>query len=218
MFTGIVEECGEVESFVRSGEGRRLTVRCGFASDNVATGDSVAVDGCCLTVVEHGGGRLAFDLLEESVRRTRFGTFAGGEGVNLERSVTLGGKMGGHIVTGHIDTTGTVESIERKGADIRMAFRHDADYSRYVVEKGSIAINGVSLTVGGCGEGTFFVWLIPHTLEVTNLGALGEGSAVNLEFDIVAKHLEKLALPYIAASGGGAPGAGDAGENPLPQD
>lgn len=200
MFTGIVEECGGVDSFVRSGGGRRLTVRCGVVAEGVAVGDSVSVDGCCLTVVEHGSGRLAFDLLEESVRRTRFGAFSGGEGVNLERSVALGGKMGGHIVTGHIDTVGTVESIETVGGDVRLAFRHPAGYSRYVVEKGSVAINGVSLTVGGCGEGSFFVWLIPHTLEVTNLGALAVGSAVNLEFDIVAKHLEKLALPYLGAA------------------
>lgn len=197
MFTGIVEEYGRVERFVRSGYGRRLTVRCGVVAEGVAKGDSVAVDGCCLTVVEFGGGRLAFDLLEESVRRTRFGAFSGGEGVNLERSVALGGKMGGHIVTGHIDTIGTVEKIERVGGDIHMAFRHAPEYSRYIVEKGSVAINGVSLTVGGCAEGSFDVWLIPHTLEVTNLGAIREGGAVNLEFDIVAKHLEKLAAPYL---------------------
>ncbi|MCC5807947.1 MAG: riboflavin synthase [Opitutales bacterium] len=208
MFTGIVEECGRVESFVRSGDGRRLTVCCAAAAEGVATGDSVAVDGCCLTVVEHGDGRLGFDLLEESVRRTRFGVFSGGEGVNLERSVALGGKMGGHIVTGHVDAVGMVESIERVGVDIRMAFRHAPEFSRYVVEKGSIAINGVSLTVGGCGAGSFFVWLIPHTLAVTNLGGLGQGGAVNLEFDIVAKHLEKLALPYLTTAAGSAPPPG----------
>ncbi len=200
MFTGIVEERGRVLSFKPSADKRRLTIGVGQVPADLAIGDSVALDGCCLTVVESTSDSLAFDLLEESIRRTRFGDLTEGEIVNIEYAMRLGGKMGGHLVTGHIDVVGTVAAIERSaGGDTHLQISHDPAYARLLVEKGSIAMNGVSLTVADVQENGFGVWLIPHTLAVTNLGSLEVNTAINLEFDLIAKHVDKLTAAYRTA-------------------
>lgn len=192
MFTGIVTEKGEVSAFTREGEAFKLRVHAPETARDAAIGDSIAVDGCCLTVVENEEAVLAFDLLGESVRKTHFGGLRPGQAVNLESSLRFNGKVGGHFVSGHVDALGKVELFEARGADHYLRITPPEGFLRYLVYKGSVAINGVSLTVASVEEGAFSVWLIPHTLDVTNLGDLAEGQAVNLEFDLLAKYVERL--------------------------
>jgi len=183
VFTGIVQERGRVESF----DDGRLVVESGIPA---GIGDSVAVDGVCLTVTENADGRLAFDVVQETLDRTK----PFGSEVNLEPALRAGDPLGGHYVQGHVDGVGTVRSTaDPVWIDV------DAPVLRYVVEKGSIAVNGVSLTVAGVDESGFAVALIPHTLEVTTLGALAPGDAVNLETDVLAKYVERL-LPGLRSS------------------
>jgi riboflavin synthase len=152
-------------------------------------GESVAVDGCCLTVVDSGDG-LHFDLSEETLKRTAMGGYAPRTRVNLERAMRASDRFGGHIVQGHVDAVGTVISISP--TDAGMVYRFRVAEPRYLIDKGSIALNGVSLTVVEPAGGEFDVWIIPHTLEATNLGDLQPGSRVNVEYDVIAKHVEKL--------------------------
>ncbi len=192
MFTGIVEETGEVLGFHRGEQAWRLEVGARLALRDAALGDSIAVNGCCLTIAAFDARRLSFDVLEETKRLTNFSAVEVGGRVNLERSVRLGDKMGGHFMTGHIDGLGKVHSLERRGQDTRLQVHVPGGFERYLIYKGSIAINGVSLTVAEVVADTFTVWLIPTTLAVTNLGELVAGSAVNLEFDLLGKYVEKL--------------------------
>lgn len=158
----------------------------------VAIGDSIAVNGCCLTAVEAAGGNLRFDVLEETRRLTNFFALRAGAGVNLERSLRFDGKVGGHFLSGHIDGMGRVLTAERRGQDTYMRIAAPEGSGRYLVYKGSIAVDGTSLTVAETDGDEFAVWLIPHTLAETNLGERREGDAVNLEFDLLAKYVEKL--------------------------
>jgi riboflavin synthase len=192
MFTGIVEETGNVLSFTRQEKAWRLHVAASAVLERIALGDSIAVNGCCLTVVAHDASSLQFDLLEETVRLTNFSSLAPGSLVNLERSLSFGGKMGGHFVTGHIDGQGLVEVLERRGADTYLRIAAPAGSGRYLIHKGSIAIDGISLTVAETEGDSLAVWLIPHTCEVTNLRARKAGERVNLEFDMLGKYVEKL--------------------------
>jgi riboflavin synthase len=176
MFTGIVQERARVASF----DAGRLVVETALQAE---LGDSVAVDGVCLTVTANGGGRLAFDVMQETVNRTK----PFGAEVNLEAPLRAGDPLGGHYVQGHIDGVGTVRST---GDPVWLDV--DAELLRYIVEKGSIAVDGVSLTVAAVDDDGFAVALIPHTLEVTTLGALEPGKGVNLEVDILAKYVERL--------------------------
>ena len=192
MFTGIVEETGKVLAFSRGEKAWRLRLAAKTVLESAALGDSIAVNGCCLTVVALGAGTVEFDLLEETVRLTNFADLAPGSLVNLERSLAFGGKMGGHFVTGHIDGQGTIEVIERRGADIYLKVRTPEGAGRYLIHKGSIAIDGISLTVAEVHGDAFAVWLIPHTMEVTNLHTRQAGHRVNLEFDMLGKYVEKL--------------------------
>ncbi|HVZ65276.1 MAG TPA: riboflavin synthase [Lacunisphaera sp.] len=192
MFTGIVEETGRVVAFTAAAEAWRLVIAADVATRGTQLGDSIAVNGCCLTVVELEAGRLHFDLLEETRRLTNFASLGSGALVNLERSLSFGGKVGGHFVTGHIDTMGTVAILEARGKDHYLRVRVPAGGMRYVVPKGSIAIDGISLTVAEVAAEEFAVWLIPHTMAATNLHARRPGEPVNLEFDLLAKHVEKL--------------------------
>ncbi len=207
MFTGLVEESGAVHSLDATGGVIRLRIRSGVCSQDAAIGDSIAVNGACLTVVaiagigvgstgdnEDGDGRLLeFDVLEETMRRTGFASFKPGTPVNLERSLKAGDRLGGHFVTGHVDQTGLVDLFEKQGDNHCLRIKlSDRTSIRYVVEKGSIAVDGISLTVAEVGEDSFTVWIIPHTLEVTNLRALSEGDPVNLEFDMIGKYVEKM--------------------------
>ena len=192
MFTGLVEETGRVVAFVQGPAAWRLQLEARAVLANLALGDSIAVNGCCLTVVDFDTQYLFFDLLEETHRLTNFSTLATGAPVNLERSLRFDGKVGGHFVTGHIDGLGVVEVFEPRGADHYLRVRGPADSGRYVIHKGSIAIDGISLTVAEVEGDSFAVWLIPHTLAMTNLRARRVGEAVNLEFDLLGKYVEKL--------------------------
>src|ERR1700689_3952147 len=192
MFTGIVEETGSVEGFARAGDAWRLRIRARRALEAVATGDSIAVNGCCLTAVDLGEGVASFDVLEETRRLTNFSALAPGSPVNLERSLRVDGRLGGHFVTAHIDGFGLVESFEPRGADHWLGIRGPAGCGRLLVYKGSIAVDGISLTVAEVAGDTFAVWIIPHTVAVTNLRNRKAGDAVNLEFDMLGKYVEKL--------------------------
>lgn len=197
MFTGIVEETGRVVSFQSQVEAWELTVEAEAALVDAALGDSIAVNGCCLTVARIEPGRLRFDVLEETRRLTNLATLKPGTLVNLERSLRFGGKVGGHFVTGHIDTTGTIEVFEARGKDHYLRVKADPEFLRNVVHKGSIAVDGISLTVAEVTESTFAVWIIPTTLAVTNLRDKRAGDPVNLESDLLGKHVTKLMLARV---------------------
>ena len=193
MFTGIIEETGRVVSFAEGPESWRLQVAAQLVPANVKLGDSVAVNGCCLTVTQFDAGHLWFDILAETRRLTNFAQLAPGSLVNLERSLRADARLGGHFVSGHIDVPGRIEVFEARGKDHYLKVRVPAALTRYLVYKGSVAIDGISLTVAEVMADSFAVWLIPHTLAVTNLQARRAGDTVNLEFDLLAKYLEKLA-------------------------
>jgi riboflavin synthase len=194
MFTGIVEEAGRVVAFTQNAAAWRLQIAAGSTLTGAALGDSIAVNGCCLTVVELDAQHFYFDVLEETRRLTNFSALALGAPVNLERSLRFDGKVGGHFVTGHIDGLGVVEIFEQRGADYYLRARAPAGSAHYLIHKGSIAIDGISLTVAEVAGDSFAVWLIPHTLTVTNLQARRVGELVNLEFDLLGKYVEKLLL------------------------
>lgn len=190
MFTGLVESIGRVRSLDRRGDASRLTLETPLAA-GLSLGESLAVNGCCLTVTSADGDSVSFDLLGETLARTNLGGLAPGARVNLERALRADGRFGGHFVQGHIDTTTEVLSAETKGADLNLIIALPEAGARYLIEKGSIAVNGVSLTVASLGEDRFGLWIIPHTLQETNLGDLRAGSPVNLEYDMLAKYAER---------------------------
>jgi riboflavin synthase len=196
MFTGIVEETGSVTGVRPTAAGIRLTVRCRVVARGLKLGDSVAVNGCCLTAVRQTkSGRdtlLRFDLLRETWERTNLQFAAVGSLVNLERSLAVGGRMGGHFVTGHVDGVGRITRWERSGADHVLDIAAPAAVRRYVVSKGSIAVDGISLTVAGVTKAGFRIWIIPHTLAVTALRERKVGDAVNLEADLLGKYVEQF--------------------------
>ena len=191
MFTGLVKEVGVVAAVTHGADGVRLEVQAGLSS-SAAIGDSVAVNGVCLTVVAAGGGTLAFDAVPETLARSSLGMLGPGSRVNLEPALRAGDPLGGHYVQGHVDGVGRVRSVDPEGDGSRIWVDAGAGLLRYVVEKGSIAVEGTSLTVAGLDGGGFAVALIPHTLAATTLGGLSAGDAVNLEVDVLAKCVEKL--------------------------
>lgn len=195
MFTGLVEGLGSVRSSEASGSGRRLVIappRELLAGGPPQLGDSIAVNGCCLTIVDMTGGIWSFDVGEESLNRTNLGALAIGDAVNLERALAVGARLGGHFVQGHVDGRGSVLSIQPDGEWITMRFALPKELARYLVEKGSIAVDGISLTVVEAGADQFSVMLIPHTLSATTLGGRKAGDVVNLEVDMLAKYVERL--------------------------
>jgi riboflavin synthase len=189
VFTGIVREVGRVEAVEESGEAVRLVVRAPETAARSAVGDSVSLAGVCLTAVAVEDGTLAFDAVPETLRRSTLGRLEAGSGVNVEPALRAGEPLGGHFVQGHVDGVGRIRAVSGEGIEVETA----ADLLRYCVEKGSIAIEGVSLTIAGLGESSFTVALIPHTREVTTLGSARAGDEVNLEVDVVAKYVERLA-------------------------
>lgn len=195
MFTGIVEETGTVVSFDAESQAWRLVLEVREVLSDLKLGDSVAVNGCCLTVVRIEGNRIAFDLLEESVRLTSINGIGPGGKVNLERALLPSTRMGGHFVSGHVDGTGLIVAIEPRGKDFFLRIKAPADGMRYIVHKGSITVDGISLTVAEVDDDGFAIWLIPHTMEVTNLHTKHAGDRVNLEYDLIAKYVEKLFGP-----------------------
>jgi riboflavin synthase len=192
VFTGIVREVGTVASLTGSDDGVRLEIDAPATAAEAAVGDSVAVEGVCLTVVAVGGGRLSFDAVPETLSRTALRTLEPGSRVNVEPALRAGDPMGGHVVQGHVDGVGSVRSVEPEGEGRRLWFDAGPDVLRYLVEKGSIAVQGTSLTVAGVDDGGFAVALIPHTLAATTLGDLEPGAPVNLEVDVLAKYVERL--------------------------
>jgi len=203
MFTGIVQAVGRIAAATRQGDGVRLIVDPGALEiPDVGIGDSIAVNGCCLTVVAKesgtGGARLAFDVSGETLRCTA--GLDGSADVNLERALRLADRLGGHLMTGHVDGVGTVTAFAKVGADAaaegeswRLEIEAPAGLARFIAAKGSIAVQGVSLTVNGVEGARFHVNLIPHTLAVTTLKALAPGARVNLEIDLIARYVERLA-------------------------
>lgn len=195
MFTGIIEETGTVASFTQGADAWKLKIAAKTALENVRLGDSIAVNGCCLTVTEFDANHLSFDVLEQSRRLTSLSAITPERPhplVNLERSLQFNGKMGGHFVTGHIDGLGTIETLEPRGNDHYLRVRAPADCVHYLVNKGSIAIDGISLTLAEVDKNTFACWLIPTTMQHTNLREKVAGDPVNLEFDLLGKYVEKL--------------------------
>jgi riboflavin synthase len=189
VFTGIVREVGRVEMVEERAGSVRLVVRAPEIAAATAVGDSIALAGVCLTAVEVGDGTFAFDAVPETLRRSTLGGLAAGGGVNVEPALRAGEPLGGHIVQGHVDGVGRVRRADAEGIEVEAP----ANVLRYCVEKGSIAVEGVSLTIAAVGEDSFTVALIPHTRAATTLGALAKGGEVNLEVDVVAKYVERLA-------------------------
>ena len=203
MFTGIVRELGTVTAVAAGpeGGGLRLELDAPGTSAAAALGDSVAIDGCCLTVVANATGRLAFDAVPETLARTTLGRLEAGDRVNLEPALRAGEPVGGHYVQGHVDGLGTVGSLEPEGEGegARLTVEAPAELLRYCVEKGSIAVHGVSLTIAALEPDGFAVALVPHTLAATTLGTLAPGAPVNLEVDVLAKYVERLLEARIEA-------------------
>ena len=199
MFTGLVETVGSVESLRPEGPGVRLLIRAGNVAADTLLGDSIAVNGCCLTVVERSDDSLGFDAGSETLSRTNLGKLIPGSRVNLERSLKVGDRLGGHYVSGHIDSVGTLDQIKLEGPWAFYWFRVPSELTRQMASKASIAVDGVSLTLVDVQPGLFSVALIPHTLEVTTLGKLIPGDAVNIETDILAKYVEQQ-LKYTVRS------------------
>ncbi len=189
MFTGIVEEVGTVES---AGPGR-LAVSASKVVADLKVGDSICVNGACLTATSTTGARFTADVVPETLRRTNLGSLVSGDPVNLERSMAIGDRFGGHIVQGHIDATGEVASIEKEDDALLISVHAPASVMRYVVEKGFVAVDGTSLTVVNCGAQSFTVTIIPHTRDNTVFGSRKVGDRVNLESDIIAKYVERVA-------------------------
>ncbi len=197
MFTGLVEEMGTVRERVPSAVGARMVIGCDVVRDGLAIGDSVSVNGACLTVVQMTDDTFAVDCVEETLRRTSVGDREAGDTVNLERAMRLGDRLGGHMVQGHVDGTGTVRGITGEGDGVLMSIACPDDVLRYVVEKGSVTVDGVSLTVASREPDGFTIALIPHTMQATTLGANALGRRVNLEADVVAKYVEVFVRPHI---------------------
>ncbi len=194
MFTGIVEELGSVKEITRADSGARIEIACRRVLEDAAQGQSIAVNGVCLTVVDCGSASFIADVSSETLRRTSLGSLSQEDPVNLERPLTPSSRLGGHIVQGHVDGTGEFAEArgDDQGAGFVVTIRFGPDLGRYIVEKGSIAVDGISLTVASLREDTFDIAVIPHTWRVTNLSSLKTGSAVNLEVDIIAKYVERL--------------------------
>jgi riboflavin synthase len=190
VFTGLVKDLGAVKAIEQGGDGVRLTVDT--AVGDIQPGDSISVNGVCLTAVDTGNSGFAADVMEETLRRSSLGGLAEGDRVNVEPALQASDRLGGHIVQGHVDAVGELEAVREEGFARIVRIAAPADLLRYVVEKGSIAVDGVSLTVSAVTDNAFEVSLIPETLERTTLGEAATGQKVNLEVDVVAKYVEKL--------------------------
>lgn len=196
MFTGIIEEIGTVRRIEHGAKGARLTIQAKTVLEDTRIGDSIATNGVCLTVVSMTGDSFSADVMAESLRRSSLGTLQGGSPVNLERAMAANGRFGGHIVSGHIDGTGTIASQKREDNAVWVKIKTPAPLLRYIVEKGSIAIDGVSLTVAAMTDTDFSVSIIPHTGAQTILLGKKPGDPVNLECDVIGKYVEKLTAPH----------------------
>jgi riboflavin synthase len=203
VFTGIVEELGEVVAWDDLADAARITVRGPLVTSDAREGDSIAVNGVCLTVVDNADGTFCADVMKETLVRSSLGALSVGSPVNLERAVRLQDRLGGHLVQGHVDGTGQIRAVSPDEHWAVVTISLPAELARYVVEKGSITVDGVSLTVSAVGHTEFQVSLIPTTLERTTLGRKAVGDPVNLEVDITAKYVEKLLAAGVVPPGAG---------------
>jgi riboflavin synthase len=195
MFTGLIEEVGTLVAVRTSDRGTKLQVAAPGIIKDVNSGESIAVNGCCLTLTSCRSNRLAFDLLEETIARTNLHGLRQGSPLNLERALCADGRIGGHFVQGHVDCVAPIIAFDAKGADFRLEVELPENTRHYVASKGSIAVNGISLTVAEVRPRSFTVWIIPHTKRHTNLDRAIVGDLVNLEFDILAKYIERMIPP-----------------------
>ncbi|MEP4079169.1 riboflavin synthase [Haloferula sp.] len=191
MFTGLIESTGRVLDLEARGEQARLTLEIPFFQE-LELGESVAINGCCLTVAELADGKTGFDVLTQTLKVTSLGDLASGARVNLERALRAGDRLGGHFVQGHVDDTGKIETLQARGQDHLLEIRLPEEIARLCIDKGSIAIDGISLTIAELEETLARFWIIPHTMERTNLSTKAAGQRVNLEADVLAKHVAKL--------------------------
>lgn len=204
MFTGLIQDVGRVVGLRPGGEGLFARIRpTAFDPASLAQGESVAVDGCCLTVVEREGGSFGVAISPETLAKTTLGALEEGAPVNLERALAVGDRLGGHMVLGHVDGVGKMLSRAPRGDFVEVWFEVPAPMERWLVEKGSVAVDGVSLTVNALRPGGFSVMLIPETLARTSLGAKEAGARVNLEGDVIGKYVERLVAPYAKEHGNG---------------
>jgi len=192
MFTGIIEEVGEVASLTKKGRSAVLSVKCSRVREDARLGDSIAVDGVCMTVTKMEGGKVFFDLSGETLDRSTVRFLKKGGRVNLERAARLGDRIGGHLVSGHVDGVGKITAKKKAGSGVELRVELSRELTRYLVEKGSVAVDGISLTVAKCRGNQFTVALIPHTLNATTLKDKGVGAPVNIECDQVGKYIEKF--------------------------
>lgn len=192
MFTGLIEEIGAAAGVFPAGRGGRLQITAPTLSRQVREGASVAVNGCCLTVTAHSREQLAFDLLGETLARTNLGALASGSRVNLERALAADGRIGGHFVQGHVDCAARVLSFQKGGADHRLEVELPAEFAHLVAPKGSVALDGISLTIAEILPHSFVTWIIPHTWRQTNLQSVAMGDRLNVEFDLLAKYVERM--------------------------
>jgi riboflavin synthase len=192
MFTGLIEQTARVTSFVANDRGAQLQLQIPAIAEQMSDGDSLAVNGCCLTVTSRIDDELRFDLLAETLRRTNLGTVRAGSIVNVERALAATARLGGHFVQGHIDCTVRVLSFDERGADHRLEVELPREFAHYVACKGSVACNGVSLTVAEVLPDSLVVWIIPHTKQHTNFEHLRAGDLLNVEFDLLAKYVERM--------------------------
>lgn len=192
MFTGIIEELGNIASVLPADDGMRITIAANLVTDGSRNGDSIAVNGVCLTALDVGPTSFAADVSQETLDRSTLGELAAGSPVNLERAVTPQTRLGGHIVQGHVDTRGEFLSAAKHGDFYTVVIRFPAEVSRYLVYKGSVSVEGISLTIAKLNEFTFEIAVIPKTWEMTNLSSLKPGDGVNLEVDVIAKYVERM--------------------------
>ncbi|MCE2451565.1 MAG: riboflavin synthase [Nitrospinae bacterium] len=196
MFSGIIETVGSIRTLNKDAKGARIAIEAPGVLDGVQLGDSIALNGVCITVVDFDGSNFEADLSVETLRRTNLGELAVGDRCNLERAMALGERLGGHLVSGHVDGVGRILGRKPEGDSIWLTFEAPVEVMRYVVYKGSIAVDGISLTVAACDDETFSVSIIPHTSEQTTLTEKKDGAAVNLEADLIGKYVEKLLAPH----------------------
>ena len=197
MFTGLIEEVGTVVA-MRASEGRaRLQIAAPRTAKEARSGESIAVNGCCLTLTSRRGDRLTFDLLKETIARTNLNRLRKNSQVNLEAALRADGRLGGHFIQGHIDCVSPIVAFGKSGEDFRLEIELPREFAHYVASKGSIAINGISLTISEVLPKSFAVWIIPYTKRHTNLDRARAGDLVNLEFDIIAKYVERMVSPLI---------------------
>ncbi|PYK56080.1 MAG: riboflavin synthase [Verrucomicrobia bacterium] len=196
MFTGLIEEVGSVTAIGASKNGNQLKIAAPRIAKKIRRGDSLAVNGCCLTLNSRRGDELIFDLLEETVARTNLKSLQRKQPVNLERAVAASERLGGHFVQGHIDCVSPLITYQQSGIDFRLEIELPEAFARYVAYKGSIAVNGISLTVAEIFPKSFVVWIIPYTKKHTNLNRAHPGDLMNLEFDILAKYVERMVSRY----------------------